>query len=474
MSSDTPPRAGVLGRVSHDKSGVERSVAEQQDGNRAECAANGWQVTGEYEDAVSASRFATKAREDWPRLLADIEAGRLDVVVMWDPSRGSREPEDWFGFLRRCREHHVLIHVFTHHRTYDMANPRDWRTLADDGIDSAYESEKKSRDVKRALAANAAAGRPHAPVRYGYRRVYDPGTGRLNPDRTQEPVPEQAEVVEEIIRRVAAGEPLSVIRDDLNRRVLSPKGGKWHRSVIREIALSEVYIGKRRVGGGLVDATWPAIVSEATWQAARAVLTGRPGAGQATRPGSVRYLLSYIMTCAPCGTPVAGAQPGKGRASPFYVCANPHSHCVSVPMAAADAWVTAVALERCTRPDIYGRVVEGSDEQVIQARNEAARLRAELDEWAAGDISARAYAIKEAKLLPLIGAAERRAVELSVPLPLRELAEPGADVAGRWEGLTVAARREVVRLLLAPVVLHRGVARGARLPAEDRITFRRA
>jgi site-specific DNA recombinase len=84
--------------------------------------ANGWQIAAEYEDAVSTSRFARKQREDWPRLLADIEAGRLDVVVLWESSRGSRRAAEWMAFLDLCRDRQVRIHVTSHGRTYDMSN----------------------------------------------------------------------------------------------------------------------------------------------------------------------------------------------------------------------------------------------------------------------------------------------------------------------------------------------------------------
>ncbi len=40
---------------------------------------------------LSASRFATRDRPDYQRLLADISAGKLDVVVLWEASRGDRK-----------------------------------------------------------------------------------------------------------------------------------------------------------------------------------------------------------------------------------------------------------------------------------------------------------------------------------------------------------------------------------------------
>jgi DNA invertase Pin-like site-specific DNA recombinase len=87
---------------------------------------------------------------------------------MWDTSRASREPEDWFAFLRRCRVGGVLIYVTTEERTYNVTIARDWKTLADAGVDNAYESEKKSRDIKRGMDANAANGMPHGVRQFGF------------------------------------------------------------------------------------------------------------------------------------------------------------------------------------------------------------------------------------------------------------------------------------------------------------------
>ena len=136
----TPGRPwGIVARQSHAK---ERSIEEQLEVGHARCEAEGWPVAegAVYVDRVSASRFARQPREDWPRLLADLEAERLGGLWMWESSRGDRDPESWMGFLRRCRDTGTPIYVDTHERLYDIRIPRDWKVLADEGVDSAYES----------------------------------------------------------------------------------------------------------------------------------------------------------------------------------------------------------------------------------------------------------------------------------------------------------------------------------------------
>lgn len=81
-------------------------------------------------------------------------------------------------------------------------------SLLEDAVDSEYESAKISARSKRAAAANAAAGRPHGHVPYGYRRVYDPVTRRLV---AQEPEPGEATVIGELFERLEAGHSLRSI-----------------------------------------------------------------------------------------------------------------------------------------------------------------------------------------------------------------------------------------------------------------------
>jgi len=171
-------RCGLYPRKSKDErtGRVSASVGEQEQTGRADCAEHGWEVADVYpDDARSASRFGKKTRDEWARLRSDVEAGRLDLVWLWESDRGGREVEDWAGFLNLCRRRGLLVYVHTHGRLYDPRVARDRRSLLEDGVDAEYESEKKSLSTRRALAANAANGKPHAP---GHLRLPAPVRGR--------------------------------------------------------------------------------------------------------------------------------------------------------------------------------------------------------------------------------------------------------------------------------------------------------
>ena len=279
-------------RVSQDRSGRARSVEEQHDDNVRACGAHGFTINGEaYSDvSLSASRYATKVRGDFARLLADLEAGRFgaDVLVLWESSRGSRRVGEWATLVDDLEDSGVLVHVTTHGRTYDCANARDRRTLLEDAVDAAFQSDKASAAILRAAAATAARGEPHGRTPYGYARTYDPKTRKLI---AQEPEPAEAAVVRELFARLRKGHSLRAIAGDFAARGVTTRTGKpFTAQHLRDVALRPIYGGYRihtpgnrngRYRGSLDGAVTP------------------PGRRWSTPGPSTR--------CGPCSSPRSGA-----------------------------------------------------------------------------------------------------------------------------------------------------------------------
>jgi site-specific DNA recombinase len=438
-----------------DDSREARSVGEQHDENRAVAERNGWTIVADYEDVMSASRFAAKARKDWPRLLADVEAGKLDVVILWESSRGSMIAREWIGFLDLCRERGVLVHVTAHRHTYDLRNRRDRKTLISDGVDAEDDSEKISETVRRALAGNAEDGMPHSQAPYGFRRVYAPRRERLSMRVLQVPVEAEAAIVRQVVAAVAAETPLSQIERDTGVR----------RSTIRKWCVNPAYIGKRRTPAGLVDARWMPIVREEIWHQAKAVLAGRPGAGKADRPGSVKYLLSSLALCSVCREKLQPDPVTKRRAA-AYSCRTGHVGMVMAPVDEAVGWLV---IARCAEPDLYALLTAASGTEAEAARADAERLQGELDDWLNAGVSARAYKVQEDRLLPLIAAARERADLLTIPAPIRKLATAAADAAEAWGEMTVAEKRAAIRFLFEWIELRPAPRTGKRPAAHERM-----
>src|SRR3954451_17270689 len=163
------PRAVIYTRVSSDPNDRGRSVEEQETECRAACKRNGWTVAAVYSDNDrSASRYATKARPEYGRVIDCIESGGADVLVTWEASRGTRDLSDYLRLRDLCESQDVLLSYSG--RTYDMAESDDRFSTGLDYLLAERESDQTRKRVLRAVRANADKGRPHGKLLYGYPR----------------------------------------------------------------------------------------------------------------------------------------------------------------------------------------------------------------------------------------------------------------------------------------------------------------
>ncbi len=461
-----PLRAGVYGRQS---AGKAKSIAEQIAECTDDAQAEGWTVAQTYQDGSSASRYARTARTDWARVLADVDAGVLDVLVLWESSRGDRNLTTWSALLDLCRERGVWIRITSDERTYNLRNDTDWRVLAGAGVDAAHESAKVSKRVRRSQPGAARAGNPsHGRTPYGYTRtrelVTDPDTGKRRTVVRQHEDPATAPVVREIFARLGKSEPVSRIVADLNDRgVPTLTARAWYRARVRDMATNRAYAGERVYNGQTFPGEWPALVEPTQFYAVQRVLTadGRT----TTRPGRQKHLLSYLGTCAVCSAPLCVV---RGR----YRCLD--NGCVTIVQAEADEFVRDAVLGWLARKDVHAklrRLSVSSDRAALDARNEVATLRGRLADWRAsaarGKTTPASLAAIEADLTAQIEAAQQRADSAAVPPALRQLLAPGADVRARWEAATLPARRTAIKALAVIVV------RPAAVPGDRRFDFGR-
>lgn len=292
--------AALYGRVSRvktdreDRANRERSVDQQQAENEKACRQRGWTITARYSDpGRSASRFATRARENWQHVLDAVKARAFDILVLWETSRASRDPEEWIPLLAECRRAGIKIFVTADDELYDLSKPKHWKQLATDGIANAFSSEETSLRVKRDADASAEAGRPSGPILFGYERVYDPKTRELVEQR---PHPENAPVVVDIITSVYKGESLKSIARRLNEAgIPSPRDSVWGPPAVRRTCLNSGYIGLRGHNGHTTKGTWDKIVEPEVYYGARRILLDPKRT--TTRPGRAKWMASMIATC---------------------------------------------------------------------------------------------------------------------------------------------------------------------------------
>lgn len=183
------------------------------------------------DDNVSGSSFD---RDGINRLKVDVEAKRLDIVLVKDLSRLGRSNSKTLLFLDFLEENGVR--VITYDNRYDSKRDDDMV-----GIET-WANERYVRDISRKIRASLRFKIEkgeyigHAP--YGYRKSQ-------TVKNTLEVDPENAEKVRRIFMLYRQGYGYSSIAHLLNDRgILPPLSSKWSGTAIRRILCNSVYTGE--------------------------------------------------------------------------------------------------------------------------------------------------------------------------------------------------------------------------------------
>lgn len=420
----------------------------------------GWTLEAIKFDSESASQYAAREREQWPEVLAMIEAGQCNVVVLWETARGDRELTTWSGFLDLCAATGTLIHVIDHDTTYDVRKPRDWEILADEGVRNARESRKTSARVRSAKAHLRKTGRPDGPAPYGYRSIYDPGTGIL---LGREPDPATRRHAEWIFETFHGGDSIRRIKQEM---LVRDPSRRWPAATIRHILRNPRYMGQLRDGEDWVTAQWEPIVDPGVWWEIQERMDANVKSG--SRPAAAKWLCSSLATT-PCSgylTHVSDRQPSvqkrTAKRHPFYRCHQ--DGCVGIRADWLDGHIKSLVVGYWARPDIRTALAEHAEQSstilagLRKRRRELDARLVEIGHEGAALPMATVVAMTETVQAELSDV-ERR-IERATPMSARPLLEGAnlAEVEAAWDQMTVAglvgAQREIIRGTLEYVRVH--------------------
>lgn len=445
-------RTAVYARISQDRNGDALGVARQRQDCEAYAQRRGWQVVQAYIDNdVSAS--SGKRRPAYARMLADVEAGKIDAVVVWALDRLHRRPVELERFIDLADRHRLALGSVG--GDVDLSTSAGRLHARIMGSVARHEIEHKGERQARAALQAAQDGRPTGgPRPFGYR----PGGA--------EPDPVEAVEVCDAFRALLAGTPIREIARDLNRRgVLTSLGKQWSATQVRAMMLRARNAGLRTYRGEVVgQASWPALVDETTWRAAVAVLTD---VTRKTSPGfATRWLLSSLARCGVCGATVSSAGAARTRVDgsrpTVYRCrSRKHVARDAVPV---DNLVSRVVVARLSQPDAAALLVDDSAPDAELLRGQAQALRSRLDtlavEFADGTLTGGQLRVATERLrsrLADVEAAQAHASRVPVLVDLVGV----ADVAKAWESLPFDRKRAVIDTLMT-VTIEPEPVRGAR------------
>lgn len=435
----------------------------------AECrelaARNAWEIQETYIDNdVSAS--GRKARPEWTRLLADLEAGRYDVLVCWHTDRLYRRLRDLVDLVELAESQALRI-ATVRAADLDLSTPAGRMLAGMLGSAQRYEMEQKAaRQVAANKQARNAGRMPWSVRPYGY---------DLDENGSIVVVPAEADELREAARLALDGASLASIARGMNERgVVTATGGRWSVNALKRLLTSNRHAGLVSYRGSVladVGASWEPIYDKRTHALLAATLTDPARRTQAdTR---TKYLLSGIARCGKCGgtlyaSPANDAR--TGRRYYVYRCHTPH---LTRRLDLVDEVVVGTLLARLSLPDMLEALSPtGADTEGLVA--ELARVRDRLDGLAElygeGEITAAGLREAAAKLRARQAELHARLAATDGDARILDLLS-AENMQERWDGMPLRHRRSVVDLLATVTVLPS--KRGARFdPDQVRIEWK--
>lgn len=457
-----PVSAGIYARISSDADDDRLGVTRQVKDCTAEAKRRGWRVVDTYVDNdVSATR--SKVRPEYRRMLADLEAGRITGMIVWDVDRLTRTPRELEDIIDLADRRGLSLASIG--GEIDLSTPQGRMTARIKGSVARHEAEQMSRRIKRKLEEKAEAGTPHGFPAYGWRRldvVDDQGRKIGSRDELD---PEHAGAVREAARRLLAGESLRAIAADFNARGIEPpRCPPWSSTTLRQVLTRERNAGLRRHRGKVIGpGAWPPIYDPGTHDRVVALIADP---SRRTSKGSTRrHLLTGLARCGRdgCeGTMVVnvGRMTGSGkRQRPAYVCKACYR--VRRKQESVDELVEKTMIARLQRSDALAAIALGDPAEAERLRDEIAALEARLDraadDFADDAITAAQLRRITARLRPQL---ERARQEKAKHEPSDVLAAmAGPDAAARWAAASLEAKRAVIDLLATVTIMPTGSGR---------------
>jgi DNA invertase Pin-like site-specific DNA recombinase len=456
-----PVRALIYARASQDRLKLMRSIKDQITDCRAWCTPLGWKVAHVVTDADrSASQWRRREREGFDEALRIIESGTIEGFVTWEPSRAGRDLEIYVQLRAACQAAGVLY--LTQGRVFDFNRSDDSFMLGFEFLRAEADANTMRERQLRTVRLLAEKGRPHGRIPYGYRRVYDTGTGVL---LGQEPDPHTGDLVKWMAQQALDGTSVVKIANrmqDLGEPTpQGPRDGStssgWSPATVKQILSNPTITGKRVFRGQVIgDADWEPLISPEDFVRIQRLLfdpSRRVHMGDGVTPKS---LLSHIAICDFCERPlhrVLDRAKGDAPRTVRYQCVFRGCNKISIVAAEVDQHVGEYVLGWLSRPD-HVALLAGEDDdwiaQSVAARNHLAALEARLQEategCADGRISLSMFVRLENALRPEIERAQQQLVLPIADRTLRDLI--GADdLSSAWKELELTEQRRIIKSL---------------------------
>jgi DNA invertase Pin-like site-specific DNA recombinase len=442
-------RAAIYIRISDARDGETVGVDRQLEDCQKLCINLGFEVSDIYNDN-NKSAMSGK-RPQYQRLLLDIAAGSIDVIVTYSAERLYRQNKELEGLIDDIGQ--IMVHtVQSGHINLETADGKMVARIL--GATSQHESEKKGERIARAALQRAEMGRfGGGKRRFGYS------------EGCKELITAEASAIVWGTDYIRNGGTLEAVKREWHQRgLVGPLGAKFDAVTVRGVLLRPMNGGVSQYKGEFVGKTqFPSIVSEEDYLECRSILKDPSRRTTVGRP--VLSMLAGVIRCGICGGRVStrkrrGTYNGKYIVTAIYCCREAHasrtkslfdeaisqvvlgilkknSKSLMAPISTAPAKVSAMSAEMS---------------KLSERRNALALI------VASGDLSPAdfARAVREIEsrqnaLEPIIAA--------SVGKRASSKLASSEDIEKTWAGYSDAKRRLVIVELIDKIIIGKGKPR---------------
>ena len=319
-----PERVGLYLRVSSEEQRDRETIEIQRDFLVEYCRLYGLEIAKVYADDGVSGTIPLHERPEGIQLLEDAREGVFTTLLVYRLDRLGRSLLVIVDAHDRLQASGVSLRSAT--EPIDTSSPSGRLIFQMLASFAEYERETIRERTRAGLRRAYRSGKHFGAVPYGY-RTDDNGHLQI--------VPEEAEIVREIIVRVAEGSSLYAETKRLNDlgtptpgwryggRKKRPGASSWSVRTVSNIVHQSAYSGVHKVktngGKDIIEQAVTAVVEPEIQERAKIALTENKR--YPDRKNARKYLLRGLVKCAACGAACTGHPAGKnGKTYHYYTC----------------------------------------------------------------------------------------------------------------------------------------------------------
>ncbi|OPZ86040.1 MAG: DNA-invertase hin [bacterium ADurb.Bin429] len=431
------------------------------------------------------------------RLLADIEAGEIDVVIVYKIDRLSRSLVDFLQLMQRFDDHNVALASVTQQIRTDSSMGRLMLNIL-----AAFGEYERELIAERTKDKMGAARRKGKFVGGGLPLGYDLDAGPTGSKLRVNPT--EATTVRELFRLYRMHQGLLPVVKEAAKRGWRTKtwvtrdgkvkeGGMLDRPNLHRLLTNVVYIGKVEYEGETFEGEHEAIIDEVLFNEVQAMLKGQARTkGIHGGNGHPDALLKSLLRCGHCGYAMIHGHTRKstGTRYRYYTCTTSQKHGVgicptsTVPAAALEGFVVEQIRTLTTQPAMMQQVIAEAESvratRVTELQQDVTTLETHLlERERAGQHLARVLEAEEAASPNTLILEQLQQIEREIADTSQALAEVRQELAALtarkvslhtfraalelfdpvWEVLYPVERARILRLLIEQVDYNAGTGK---------------